>query len=123
MGSGRGGGEEEVGKRESLGLKATRLISNYEAKIRGIPDIGGPRYIGYSVWPRCNFAVRLDLEEWHNLRVSLRSTDPASNDVSRVVSMSPATRRVAMEVNVSRVWVSQRLIVEWSIAYLKLKII
>lgn len=38
----RDGGDESGGR--SLGLKATRLISNYEAKIRGIPDIGGPRY-------------------------------------------------------------------------------
>lgn len=46
MGGGARRGEVEDRERGegSLGLKAARFISNYEAKIRGIPDIGGPRY-------------------------------------------------------------------------------
>lgn len=70
-----GGGAQVSKQRDSYPI--TRRKSEAFLTLEGLD-------IGYSVRPRCNFAVRLDLEEWHNLRVSLRSTDPASNDVSRV---------------------------------------
>lgn len=107
-GEGRGGGRQRIGRGEK-GAQVSKQRDSYpitRRKSEAFLTLEGLD-IGYSVWPRCNFAVRLDLEEWHNLRVSLRSTDPAA-DVSRVVSMSsspPPLRDtvVAMEVNVSRV--------------------